>query len=150
VIGQRDDRTFSGVAIDDKLIAELAQIRNNTKIVPVPSITVTRHTVIGHEVAVVVVEPSSAPPVRYEGRTWIPESYAQSVLGNTATTDSPAEDSSCLGIVKHFRSLMPLAREARKPIGFQAARRADSKRDLARRPSTLDRLDLDLRARCSE
>ena len=46
----------------------------------------------------------------------IPETYAVSVLGGTATTDDPALDASCLGIVKHFRSLMPLAQEARKPI----------------------------------
>jgi len=39
VIGQRDDRTFSDIPIDDKLITELAQICNNTKIVPVPSMT---------------------------------------------------------------------------------------------------------------
>lgn len=79
VIGQRDDRTFSGVTIDDKLIAELAQIRNNTKILPVPSLTVTRHTVNGHEVAVAVVEPSLSPPVRFEGRTWIRTGSTRSI-----------------------------------------------------------------------
>lgn len=46
----------------------------------------------------------------------IPETYAHSVLGISATTDNPVEDLNCLGIVKHFRSLMPLAQEARKPI----------------------------------
>lgn len=71
VIGQCDDGTFSDIPIDDKLITELAMIRNNTKIVPVPSMTVTRQTLDGHEVAVVVVEPSMSPPVRFEGRTWI-------------------------------------------------------------------------------
>ena len=46
----------------------------------------------------------------------IPGTYAESVLGTTATTDDPASDVNCLGIVKHYRSLMPLAQEARKPI----------------------------------
>ncbi|MBP8805285.1 MAG: ParA family protein [Kofleriaceae bacterium] len=46
----------------------------------------------------------------------IPGTYAESVLETTAVTDDPAADPNCLGIVKHYRSLMPLAQEARKPI----------------------------------
>jgi hypothetical protein len=46
----------------------------------------------------------------------IPGTYATSVLAIAPTTDDPAADANCLGIVKHFRSLMPLAQEARKPI----------------------------------
>ena len=46
----------------------------------------------------------------------IPSTYAKSVLGTTAVTDDPEQDSNCLGIVKHYRSLMPLAQEARKAI----------------------------------
>src|SRR5690348_150047 len=79
VIGQRDDRTFSGISIDDKLITELAQIRNNTKIVPIPSMNVTRHVVDGHEIAVIIVEPSSSPPVRFDGRTWIRTGSTRSI-----------------------------------------------------------------------
>lgn len=71
IIGQRDDRTFSNIPIDDRLITELGQIRNNTKILPVPSIGVRRLSIDGHELAAVIVEPSLSPPVRYEGRTWI-------------------------------------------------------------------------------
>lgn len=46
----------------------------------------------------------------------IPGTYAESVLGTAAITDDPEHDPNCLGIVKHYRSLMPLAQEARKPI----------------------------------
>ncbi len=79
VIGQRDDRSFSGIVVDDRLITELAQIRYNTKIVPVPSIAVTRQTVDGHEIAVLVVEPSASPPVRFDGRTWIRTGSTRSI-----------------------------------------------------------------------
>ena len=72
VLGQRDkDLTFTGLAVDDRLLSTLGQIPNDTKIVPRPSILVSRHEVDGQSVAVIVVEPSVAPPVRYDGRTWI-------------------------------------------------------------------------------
>lgn len=60
---------------------------------------------------------SGRPAKAYE--RWmgqIPGTYAHCVLGGNPTTNNPAEDLNCLGIVKHFRSLMPLAQEARKPI----------------------------------
>jgi hypothetical protein len=47
----------------------------------------------------------------------IPEEYAASVLGRNGelpvATDS---DPSCLASLRHYRSLMPLAMEARKPM----------------------------------
>ena len=54
---------------------------------------------------------------KWAGR--IPETYQNSVLdikksaGRKKTID---RDSNCLGIIKHYRSLMPMAQEARKPI----------------------------------
>jgi ATP-dependent DNA helicase RecG len=72
VLGQRDkDRSFAGLQVDDQLLSKLGQIPNDTKIVPRPAIQVTRQIVDGYAVAVIVVEPSAAPPVRYDGRTWI-------------------------------------------------------------------------------
>ncbi|MBK9030897.1 MAG: putative DNA binding domain-containing protein [Myxococcales bacterium] len=72
VLGQRDkDRAFSGLVVDDPLLSKLGQIPNDTKIVPRPAIQVSRQVIDGNAVAVIVVEPSSAPPVRYDGRTWI-------------------------------------------------------------------------------
>jgi chromosome partitioning protein len=58
-------------------------------------------------------------PVR-ASQTWlerIPETYREAVLaepgpGSTAIS----EDANCLGMLKNYRSLVPLAREARKPI----------------------------------
>ena len=38
---------------------------------PPPTLTVSKHVLAGHEVAVVTVRPADSPPVRYRGRTWI-------------------------------------------------------------------------------
>lgn len=47
----------------------------------------------------------------------IPQTYAKYVLGAPAE-DSPDVNTNghCLGMLKHFRSLMPMAMEARKPV----------------------------------
>lgn len=52
--------------------------------------------------------------------TWmarIPGEYRLSVLGHKRTSNVSAEaDKHCLALLKHYRSLMPMAMEARKPI----------------------------------
>ncbi len=57
-------------------------------------------------------------PVKAYDR-WVnrmPSVYAESVLEKKAVNITPAEDPNCLGTLKHYRSLMPMAQEARKPI----------------------------------
>ncbi|GIX46300.1 MAG: phage-related regulatory protein [Candidatus Tectimicrobiota bacterium] len=47
----------------------------------------------------------------------IPNEYARSVLGQDQETSLTIDtDPSCLATLKHYRSLMPLAQEARKPM----------------------------------
>jgi len=48
----------------------------------------------------------------------IPVEYRKSVLGESLTTDAqPVDrDPSCLALLKHYHSLMPMALEARKPM----------------------------------
>ena len=48
----------------------------------------------------------------------IPEEYRESVLGQRPgkAPQHPSQDPHCLGTLKHYRSLVPLAQEARKPI----------------------------------
>lgn len=46
----------------------------------------------------------------------IPVTYRESVLGAQATTAALATDPQCLARLKHYRSLMPMAQEVRKPI----------------------------------
>jgi len=47
----------------------------------------------------------------------IPSVYRDSVLNEgTGPTIRPADDENCLALLKHYRSLMPLAQQARKPM----------------------------------
>lgn len=71
VIGQRDDGKPSGMDVTDELLLELADLRTNGNILPFPQISVRRLELDGIPVAVVIVDPSSSPPVRFKGRTWI-------------------------------------------------------------------------------
>lgn len=49
----------------------------------------------------------------------IPNVYREAVLDSTDQFSLPlAEDPHCLSLLKHYRSLMPMAMEARKPIFF--------------------------------
>jgi chromosome partitioning protein len=47
----------------------------------------------------------------------IPGVYQKAVLGNNSPPPaSPSEDPGCLALLKHYRSLVPLAQQARKPM----------------------------------
>lgn len=46
----------------------------------------------------------------------IPQVYSSEVLEKPRKKPSPGIDSNCLGLIKHYRSLMPMAQEARKPM----------------------------------
>lgn len=46
----------------------------------------------------------------------IPVVYSQEVLGKAPTIDARGADPNRLGLIKHYRSLMPMAQEANKPI----------------------------------
>ncbi|HEU4622815.1 MAG TPA: ATP-binding protein [Burkholderiaceae bacterium] len=70
-VGAKDDGTPSGLPITDELLQKLAHIRDDGKTLPLPTITVQRRVLLGQPIAVICVTPSDAPPVRYEGRTWI-------------------------------------------------------------------------------
>ena len=46
----------------------------------------------------------------------MPAVYHEYVLEDTTTAATPAEDPQCLATLKHYRSLVPMGQEARKPI----------------------------------
>jgi len=70
-IGIDDAGKAVGREVTDDLLLRLAQMRDNGGIYPFPSMTVSRVMIDGSQVAVVVVQPSTSPPVQYKGRTWI-------------------------------------------------------------------------------
>ncbi len=70
-VGASDDGSCAGFPITDRVLQTLADMRSNGNITPFPSMTVEKRALDGCEMAVVIVQPSDAPPVRYKGRTWI-------------------------------------------------------------------------------
>ena len=70
-VGADDAGRPTGLRITDQLLRQLADVKTDGNIVPPPTLTVARHALAGHEVAVVTVQPADSPPVRYRGRTWI-------------------------------------------------------------------------------
>jgi len=70
-IGANDDGTCANLTITDQLLLSLADMRSDGNIMPFPMMTVQKRIVKGCELAVVMVEPSDAPPVRHKGRTYI-------------------------------------------------------------------------------
>lgn len=70
-VGIEDDGSCAGIPINDQLLLQLAQLRDNGLILPIPSMVVQRRTVKGCEVAVAIVQPSRSLPVRFRGRVCI-------------------------------------------------------------------------------
>lgn len=71
IVGAEDDGSCAGLAIDDELLKRLADMRDHGHLLPRPSMDVQLRTLNGCEVAAVIVQPESHPPVRYEGRVWV-------------------------------------------------------------------------------
>ena len=71
LVGVTDDGKPSGLQVTDQLLQNLAANRDNGRIQPLPALSVARFVLDGGEVAVVEVQPSDIPPVRYDGRIHI-------------------------------------------------------------------------------
>jgi ATP-dependent DNA helicase RecG len=70
-VGVKDNGVCAFLSIDDRLLIALSDLRSNGNITPFPTMIVQKKTLNGCEVAVVMVEPSDDPPVRFRGRCWI-------------------------------------------------------------------------------
>ena len=70
-VGVRDDKTIAGLSVTDQLLQQLADMKIDGNIVPPPSLNVEKRTLQGKEIAVVTVQPSNSPPVRYKGAIYI-------------------------------------------------------------------------------
>ncbi|HVR40467.1 MAG TPA: RNA-binding domain-containing protein, partial [Thermoanaerobaculia bacterium] len=71
IIGIDDAGRFSGVEVTDELLRNLGGLRDDGNILPLPSISVEKVIANDGEAAVVSVQPSLLPPVRYKGRVCI-------------------------------------------------------------------------------
>ncbi len=70
-IGANNDGSCAGLTVTDELLLRLSHMRDDGKIQPFPSITVGKKVINKCEMAVIVVKPSLAPPIRFNGVTWI-------------------------------------------------------------------------------
>lgn len=66
-VGIRDNRDPVGIAVTDRMLQQLSDIKTDGHILPPPSLFVEKRTLRGAEMAVVTVLPSDSPPVRYRG-----------------------------------------------------------------------------------
>jgi ATP-dependent DNA helicase RecG len=71
VIGVDDSGQFAGIPVTDELLRNLGALRDAGNIQPLPSLTVEKVATSDGEAAVVTVQPSPLPPVRYKGRVCI-------------------------------------------------------------------------------
>ncbi len=73
LIGIKDDGSPSGLQVTDRLLQNLAALRSDGNVQPLPALTVQKYVSPSGqgEIAVVEVFPSDLPPVRYKGRVWI-------------------------------------------------------------------------------
>lgn len=71
VVGIDDKGKFAGIQVTDELLRNLGGLRGDGNIQPLPALTVEKLVTVQGEVAVVTVQPSLLPPVRYKGRICI-------------------------------------------------------------------------------
>ena len=71
IIGADDSGRPMGLSVTDQLLQNLAALRSDGNIQPLPAITVAKFTLPGGEVAVAEVQPADLPPVRYKGQVWV-------------------------------------------------------------------------------
>ena len=71
VLGVNNDGSLSGLKVTDQLLLNLAAIRSDGNVNFPPVMAVLKFSLPGGEVAVVEVQPSDMPPVRYNGRIYI-------------------------------------------------------------------------------
>lgn len=70
-VGVRDDGTCAHANIDEQLIQTLLGFRRDGNISPFPAMSVRRHELDGCVMAIVEVEPSDNPPLKYKGRVCV-------------------------------------------------------------------------------
>lgn len=96
-IGANDTGDPVGLAVTDQMLQDLASMRGDGNIVPFPSLDVQKRRLKGRDVAVVLVHPSSAPPVRFKGAVWIRSGPRRGIAN--------PDDERRLGEKRRFRDL---------------------------------------------
>ena len=66
-VGVKNNGTMGNLSVTDELLRQLADMKTDGNIVPPPTLTVEKRILRGKEVAVVTVQPSNSPPVKFKG-----------------------------------------------------------------------------------
>jgi len=70
-IGLDDDGRPVGLSVTDQLLLNLAGMRDDGNILPLPTLAIEVKELFGTPIAIVEVQPSEMPPVRFQGQVWI-------------------------------------------------------------------------------
>lgn len=70
-VGINDEGNCVNLDITDQLLKNLSSMRSDGNITPFPRIDVQKRVLNGCELAVVIVQPADAPPVRYQGTVYV-------------------------------------------------------------------------------
>jgi ATP-dependent DNA helicase RecG len=71
LLGVKDDGTLAGLKGTDELLQNIAALRSDGNILPLPLMSVEKFSFPAGDVLAVEVKPSMFPPVRYRGRVWV-------------------------------------------------------------------------------
>lgn len=71
VIGADKGGKPTGIEVTEQLLEKLGALRSDGNIQPLPVIQVAKMSLDGGDVAVVEVQPSDLPPLRYKGQVWV-------------------------------------------------------------------------------
>lgn len=71
IVGANDNGSLNGTVVDEQLLQTLLSYRTDGRIVPPPAMVVAKFSYPDGDVAVVEVQPSPFPPVRYKGKVCV-------------------------------------------------------------------------------
>ena len=150
LIGVKDNGELSGLKVTDKLLLDLAAIRTNGNVLPQPALTVSKYSFETGDIAVVEVQPSVLPPVRYRGKIWIRIDPSKGVANETeekrfiekrASFAKTFDDLPCFGSAIEELSLMTFSQEY-LPSAIDEATLRENNRDMKQKLASLRMYDL--------
>lgn len=139
-----------GLAVTDQMLQNLASMRGDGNVLPFPAMTVQKRSLKGSDVAVVIVEPADAPPVRFKGTVWVRVGPRRAIAGpqeermlaeRRRHRDAPADIRPLLGAdIQEIDA--QLFRERYLPGAVSSEVLADNKREPETQMASLRIIDL--------
>ncbi len=70
-VGIENDGSCAGLPVTDEVLLNLANMRDDGNLQPLPSLEIEKCTLLGCTIALILVQPSLFPPMRYRGRVYV-------------------------------------------------------------------------------